>query len=54
MIKVTEKEATEAVNIVHDIASQAFSDGNIAHQIVLDTGTTTRLRDWYFNFMGVK
>lgn len=54
MIKVTEKEATEAVNIVYDIASQAFADGNFAHQIVLDTGTTKRFKDWYFNFMGAK
>ena len=50
-IRVTEKEAQEAVSIIYDIADQAFHNGNTAHQIVLTTGITKRIKDWHNNFI---
>jgi hypothetical protein len=53
-IQVTENEAAECVKIVYNIAKQAFNDGGHVSIIVLDTGTTKDIKDWYIKFMGGK
>lgn len=50
-IQVTEKEAKEAVMIVHGICQDVFKYG-IAHEIRLGPESCKELYDWHMNFIG--
>ena len=50
IIKVTEHEAQEAIQIVYDIGQYIVASGSYAAIIVLDVDTSKRIQECYKNF----